>query len=81
LPARAHGNGPAPQTERDKGRVEDQEAQGEMVADEAAHKTSWGEDFVQLGDVLLDRVGALGENQEQKDDFASVFHKTSFVRC
>ena len=52
----AHGNGPAPQTERDKNPVGDQEAQGEIIAEEAAYETSRAEDLVQPGDVLLDGV-------------------------
>jgi len=49
----------------------------EIVADEAAHETSRSEDLVQLADVLLDGVCCLGENQQQENELASVFHKNS----
>ena len=77
MPTRAHGDSPGPQTKRDKSRVDDYEAQGEIVADEAAHKTSRSEDLVQPGDVLLDGVCPLSENQEQENELASAFHKAS----
>ena len=50
-------------TERDKSHVDDQETQGEIVADEAAYTTSGGEYLIQPGDILLDGVCPLRENQ------------------
>jgi hypothetical protein len=61
-----HGKRPAPETKRDESRVDHQEPECEIVADEAADKAGRSEDSVQLGGVLLDRVRGLGENQEQE---------------
>jgi hypothetical protein len=61
-----HGNGPAPKTERDESHVSHQEPECEIVADEAADEAGWSEDSVQMGGVLLDRVGGLRENREQE---------------
>jgi hypothetical protein len=78
-PVRAHRNSPAPQTERDKRRVYDQEAQGEIVADEAAHKPGRCKYLVQPGGVFLDGVCPLGEDQKQENDLASAFQQDSCI--
>jgi hypothetical protein len=75
-PSGAHRNRPAPQTKRDQPRVENHEAESEIVTKEAADQTSRSEDFVQPRDGFLDGVCSLGENQEQENQLAFSIHKT-----
>ena len=56
--------------------VKDKKAQGEIVADQAAHKTRRGEDLVQPSGVLFNGMRSLGKDKEQEHELAPVLHKT-----
>src|SRR5215469_14632506 len=76
-PAGAHRNDPAPKAECDESCIRDQEPEGKIVADEAAHKTGWSEHLIQPGDVLFYRVCCLSNNQQQEHKLSFAFHKIS----
>jgi len=51
------------------------------MTNEAAYKARRGENLVQPGDVLLDGVCPLRENQAQKNELGSVIYKRILGQC
>jgi hypothetical protein len=64
----AYRNSPAPQAERNKSVICEQKTYCEIVADQAADKTSRREYRIQAGNMLLDGMRPLSQNQVQENE-------------
>jgi hypothetical protein len=70
----------APESKANKASVNNYKSGSEIIASETAHKSCRSEDIIKLEGKLLQAVCNLGQDQSQKNVFASSVHKAPLCR-